>query len=45
MISVVEIFKQLNNCKLIAIYIHIHSRFTALLEFVQDHPGEQLPER
>jgi len=22
-----------------------HNRFTALLEFVRDHPGEQLPER
>jgi len=24
---------------------HTHSRFTALLEFVRDHPGEQVPER
>jgi len=22
-----------------------HNRFTALLEYVQDHPGEQIPER
>jgi len=22
-----------------------HNRFTARLEFVQDHPGEQVPER
>ena len=22
-----------------------HNRFTALLEFVRDHPGEQVPER
>ena len=26
-------------------YRHTHSCFTALLEFVQDHPGEQAPER
>ena len=28
-------------------YVHTHSynRFTALLEFVRDHPGEQVPER
>ena len=24
---------------------HTHNRFTALLEFVWDHPGEQVPER
>jgi len=24
---------------------HTHNRFTALLEFVRDHPGEQVPER
>jgi len=23
----------------------MHNRFTALLEFVRDHPGEQVPER
>jgi len=26
-------------------YTHTHNRFTALLEFVRDHPGEQVPER
>ena len=25
--------------------VHTHNRFTALLEFVRDHPGEQVPER
>jgi len=25
--------------------LHTHNRFTALLEFVRDHPGEQVPER
>ena len=25
--------------------LHTHSRFTALLEFVRDHPGEQVPEK
>jgi len=24
---------------------YTHNRFTALLEFVRDHPGEQVPER
>jgi len=24
---------------------HTHNRFTALLESVRDHPGEQVPER
>ena len=24
---------------------HTHNRFTALLEFVRDYPGEQVPER
>ena len=24
---------------------HTHNRFTAVLEFVRDHPGEQVPER
>jgi len=24
---------------------HTHNRFTALLEYVWDHPGEQVPER
>ena len=24
---------------------HTHNRFTALPEYVQDHPGEQVPER
>jgi len=24
---------------------HTHNRFTALLENVRDHPGEQVPER
>ena len=24
---------------------HTHNRFTALLELVRDHPGEQVPER
>jgi len=26
-------------------YTHTHNRFTALLEYVRDHPGEQVPER
>jgi len=26
-------------------HTHAHNRFTALLEFVLDHPGEQVPER
>ena len=26
-------------------HTHTHSRFTALLEFVRDYPGEQVPER
>jgi len=26
-------------------HTHTHNRFTALLEYVQDHPGEQVPER
>ena len=26
-------------------HTHTHNRFTALLEYVRDHPGEQLPER
>jgi len=25
--------------------IHTNNRFTALLEYVWDHPGEQVPER
>jgi len=25
--------------------VHTHNRFTALLESVQDYPGEQVPER
>ena len=25
--------------------VHTHNRFTALLEFVRDYPGEQVPER
>jgi len=25
-------------------HTHTHNRFTALLEFVRDHPGEQVPE-
>ena len=24
---------------------HTHNRFTALLEYVRDYPGEQVPER
>jgi len=24
---------------------HTHNRFTALLEFVRDYPGEQVPKR
>jgi len=27
------------------LHTHTHNRFTALLEFVWDHPGEQVPER
>jgi len=30
---------------LIASVSHTHNCFTALLEFVRDHPGEQVPER
>jgi len=26
-------------------HTHTHSRFTAILDFVRDHPGEQVPER
>jgi len=26
-------------------HTHTHNRFTALLEFVRDHPGEQVPDR
>ena len=26
-------------------HTHTHNRFTALLEFVPDYPGEQVPER
>ena len=26
-------------------HTHTHNRFTALLEYVQDHPGEQVLER
>jgi len=26
-------------------HTHTHNLFTALLEFVRDHPGEQVPER
>jgi len=26
-------------------HTHTHNPFTALLEFVRDHPGEQVPER
>jgi len=26
-------------------HTHTHNRFTALLEYVWDHPGEQVPER
>jgi len=26
-------------------HTHTHNRFTALLEYVRDHPGEQVPER
>jgi len=28
-----------------ATHTHTHNRFTALLEYVRDHPGEQVPER
>jgi len=33
-------FKTANMCTQ-----HTHNRFTALLEFVRDYPGEQVPER
>jgi len=26
-------------------HTHTHNRFTAVLEYVRDHPGEQVPER
>jgi len=26
-------------------HTHTHNRFTALLKYVRDHPGEQVPER
>jgi len=26
-------------------HTHTHNRFTAFLEYVRDHPGEQVPER
>ena len=32
------------NCKIICLS-HTHNRFTAILEYVQEHPGEQVPER
>ena len=31
--------------KRIWIYTHTHNRFTALMKYVWDHPGEQVPER
>ena len=32
-------------CVMLHTHTHTHNRFTALLEFVRDHPGEQVPER
>ena len=37
--SVINFIYQINKIT------HTHNRFTALLEFVWDHPGEQVPER
>ena len=33
------------NCRLTHTHTHTHDRFTALLESVRDHAGEQVPER
>ena len=32
-------------CSFLVHIISTHNRFTALLEYVRDHPGEQVPER
>ena len=32
-------------CCIMLIHTHTHNHFTALLEYVRDHPGEQVPER
>ena len=34
----------LTHC-LVQLHTHTHNRFTALLEYVRDHPGEQVSER
>ena len=39
--SVQDIFLSLNSHT----HTHTHNRFTALLEYVRDYPGEQVPER
>jgi len=35
---------QRHNAEYYIMY-NTHNRFTALLEYVRDHPGEQVPER
>ena len=35
----------MTNLYIVFIVTHTHNRFTALLKFVRDHPGEQVPER
>ena len=32
-------------CRVTHTHTHTHNRFTAFLEYVRDHPGEQVPER
>jgi len=34
-----------NHCMALMVNTHTHNRFTAVLEYVRDHPGEQVPER
>ena len=42
---VVLLIKDTWQYRPIALYTHTHNRFIALLEYVWDHPGEQVPER
>jgi len=32
-------------CEQLPVHIHKHNRFSALLEYFRDHPGEQVPEK
>jgi len=36
---------QIGQLSFASLHTHTHNRFTALLEYVRDHPGEQVPER